>query len=123
MRLRTLAAVVLMAAFLARVTPCESAAQEMRADCCDEGTCPDAFSNTTAHVSTSTDEPCCALAAQHHDQSRAQVAGSQTVVAPPVRTIDPAWSSPVGIEFARSDHASGSARSAPLHVLFSVFLI
>jgi hypothetical protein len=123
MRLRLLA-LALIAVFVARVAPCDAGQPgRMAADCCDEGFCPDAFSNAGPHDMAATGEPCCALAAQHHQQSHAQLASAQVVLAPPVQVLEAGSPWSLAAEFDRSDHSVAVARSAPLYVLFSVCLV
>lgn len=123
MRLRLLALAVI-AVLVARVAPCDTGwPGRMPPDCCDEGFCPDALSKAGPTGMASTGEPCCALAAQHQQQSHAQVAAAQVVLAAPARLLETGSPRPPAVELDRSDHSVAVARSAPLYVLFSVFLV
>jgi hypothetical protein len=120
MRLRLLA-LVLIGVFMARTAPCvPQATGGMSADCCDEGTCPDP-SAPSLGINGTSDAPCCAIAAEHREQSHAQLIASPLTFAEPLLSL----SAPVAPsrQSDRADRLAPAARSAPLYVLYSVFLV
>lgn len=130
-RLRLVAALLVLSLFGAGVAPCagwESTAAA-RHDCCVEGQCPDQLTPDThsaAHkgpISQAQADACCAASEQQNQQRSSQAATASFLLAPPVEAtfqapVDFSALSRIGLP---AD--SPPSRSAPLHLLFSVFLV
>jgi hypothetical protein len=92
--------------------------------CCEEGLCdasmnhggsPSDFSQTAA-------DQCCATSEQRGQQHRSQSPERIVLIAAPI-VLSAAPVSPATVERSRPVRVSAAARSAPLHVLFSVYLV
>jgi hypothetical protein len=128
---RLVTACVVLTLCGAGIAPCagwESTAQG-RHDCCVEGQCPDqltADSHSTSHsgtVSQPQADVCCATSEQQNQQQSSQDAGVAFLLAP---LVECALSTVVDITppaeiYSRSDRSPSPP--APLHLLFSVFLV
>ena len=120
-------AVVVLLSFLLGGTPCAGweLSSEARRDCCEPGHCPDHMGGPTDPAGPSQDaaDRCCAAGEQKQQQDRSQSPVRPVPVAPVMLSI-------VVPEYLVAQlHRPGRAplvppvRSAPLHVLLSVFLI
>ena len=125
MRLRAICAVVLTAAFLVRAVPCE--AQPSTAlqnhDCCDEGMCPDRIAAVPHHGHEQSGEPLCCLARESRPhQAQIPIRAASVSLDTTPSTLQVAFFVPA-ITRRHSGTPPPRARSAPLHLLYSVYLI
>jgi hypothetical protein len=124
---RRLSSAVVLLSFLVAGTPCAGWAlgADARRECCMRDHCPDQMDGErhAAPVSQAAANRCCATGEQRQQDSRSQspvrIAAS---VAVPVIDAVPAFVAPEMAPPADKPVAP-APRSAPLHVLLSVFLI
>jgi len=128
---RLTAALIVLALFGAWAAPCAGwgPTSKARHDCCAEGQCPaqlNAGGHSERHggnVSTSEADRCCAASEEQGQQQRAQSVGTVFLPVAPIDSVLVAADDLTAPKRIDPDVIPVFSPPAPLHLLFSVFLV